>query len=94
MNHSLRYGGSLLVRTSILTIAFFVCGNTGEWRRGAVGRGVKSPLMSFVGLGPQFHTPADVPADVTSPDSLGTVYGSIGEAIDRVVEPRAAEERS
>ena len=43
---------------------------------------VKSPLMSFTGIGPQFHTPADVPEEVTDPILLETVYRSIGEAID------------
>ena len=44
--------------------------------------GVKSPLMSFVGIGPQFHTPADVPEEVTGPILIETVYRSIGQAID------------
>lgn len=43
---------------------------------------VKSPLMEFVGLGPQFHTPADVPEAVTSPELLGQVYGGIETAVD------------
>ncbi len=47
--------------------------------------GVKSPLMSFVGIGPQFHTPGDVPAEVTNPVLLNTVYLSVGKAIDAFI---------
>ena len=43
---------------------------------------VKSPLISFVGIGPRFHTPGDVPDEVTSPMLLNTVYLSLGKAID------------
>jgi hypothetical protein len=43
---------------------------------------VSSPLMSFVGIGPQFHTPADIPEDVTSPELLGQVYDAIVTAVD------------
>jgi hypothetical protein len=46
---------------------------------------VHSPLMSFVGLGPQFHTPADVPEDVTSPELLAQVCGAIGTAVETFV---------
>jgi hypothetical protein len=43
---------------------------------------VKSPLMSFTGIGPLFHTPGDVPDEVTDPMLLNTVYLSLGKAID------------
>jgi pimeloyl-ACP methyl ester carboxylesterase len=43
---------------------------------------VKSPLMSFTGIGPLFHTPGDVPDEVTGPMLLNTVYLALGKAID------------
>jgi hypothetical protein len=43
---------------------------------------VKSPLMSFVGVGPQFHTADDVPDEVTGPMLLNIVYLALGKAID------------
>jgi len=45
-------------------------------------RGVSAPLLSFVGTGPQFHTTADLTAEVTSPELLSTVYDSLASAID------------
>lgn len=58
--------------------------NPPQWNgEGALwAESVQSPLMSFVGVGPQFHTPADVPEAVTSPILLETVFRSIGRAID------------
>jgi hypothetical protein len=47
--------------------------------------GVAAPLLSFVGIGPQFHTPADVPEEVTGPSLLETVYRSLGNAVDAYV---------
>jgi hypothetical protein len=41
--------------------------------------------MSFVGIGPLFHTPADVPENVTSPEILEQVYGAIGEAVETFI---------
>lgn len=38
--------------------------------------------MSFVGVGPLFHTPGDVPENVTSPKALETVYMAIAEAVE------------
>jgi hypothetical protein len=43
---------------------------------------VRSPLMSFTGGGPLFHTPGDVPDEVTGPMRLNTVYLALGKAID------------
>ena len=41
-----------------------------------------APVISFVGLGPQFHTPLDVPQTTTSPDLLRRADEGIGGAID------------
>jgi len=38
--------------------------------------------MSFTGVGPLFHTPGDVPDEVTGPMRLNTVYLALGKAID------------
>ncbi|AYZ33563.1 hypothetical protein [Serratia sp. FDAARGOS_506] len=47
---------------------------------------VNAPLMSFVGIGPQFHTPADVPEQVTSPQSLETVHQMLLNAIQKYMQ--------
>jgi hypothetical protein len=49
----------------------------------------QSPLLSFVGIGPQFHTPGDVPDEVTGPTLLNTVYLSLGQAIDAFTAQRS-----
>jgi hypothetical protein len=48
-----------------------------------------APLMSFVGIGPLFHTPGDVPAAVTSPEALETVNAAIGDAVEIFMHERA-----
>lgn len=41
-----------------------------------------APLVSFVGVSPTFHTPADVAATCASPAALLAVTNAIGDAID------------
>lgn len=43
---------------------------------------VQAPLISFVGIGPQFHTPADTPEQTTSPELLQTAFDAISGALD------------
>jgi hypothetical protein len=38
--------------------------------------------MSFTGIGPRFHTPGDVPNEVTGLMLPNAVYLSLGKAID------------
>jgi hypothetical protein len=38
--------------------------------------------MSFVGAGPAFHTPADMPENTTSPELLRQAFDAIGSAIE------------
>jgi hypothetical protein len=45
--------------------------------------------MPFVGIGPQFDTSADVPAEVISPALPGNAYDSIGEALDVFIATHA-----
>lgn len=40
-----------------------------------------SPLLSFSGMGPHFHTPEDHPDVATSPDALATVADAFAKAI-------------
>jgi hypothetical protein len=43
---------------------------------------IAAPMLSFVGTGAQFHTPADTPANSTSPQLLHQAYDAIGGALD------------
>jgi hypothetical protein len=43
---------------------------------------VTSPLISVVGIGPQFHSPADTPENTTSPALLSQAFEGIAGAIE------------
>ncbi len=59
----------------------------GTWTgEGDVWRRLGTPVMSVMGGGTYFHTPADVPHKVTSPESLATVAQHIGDAVAALYE--------
>lgn len=43
------------------------------------------PMLSFTGSGRSFHTPEDIAADVTSPESLALVADAIGDAVEALL---------
>ena len=45
-------------------------------------RATTAPMISFVGAGPQFHTPADTPANATSPELLRQAFEAIALAVE------------
>ncbi|MCA2207912.1 hypothetical protein [Nocardia rosealba] len=45
-----------------------------------------APLMSFVGITPAFHTPADTPDNTTSPEALTTVARAVGTAVENYLD--------
>jgi hypothetical protein len=53
-------------------------------------RATDAPLMSFVGVSPLFHTPADVPDNTTTGEATATVLGAIGDAIAAFLTAGAA----
>lgn len=42
---------------------------------------MEAPLLSFVGIGPHFHTPADTPANTTSPALMQRTHAAIVAAV-------------
>jgi hypothetical protein len=43
---------------------------------------IDAPMLSFVGIGPQFHSPADLPENTTSPALMGQVFEAIAAAVE------------
>jgi len=48
-----------------------------------------APLLSFVGVSPLFHTPADTPPNATCPDGLAIVSGAVGDAVEAFLDESA-----